>query len=156
LRISFELQYMILSYMVVEQAMIPLPNARLISSIAVTSYSHSERRCGYCRGFDIKSDEDCRCVNSISYSTSCRCVSLFDGIFLVSKEIRIEAMRLYWSENTFLLHDCLENSGLDDGNNTWPVRLGLEHDITTVPLKYFRMIRRLVADTPSDFRSPWD
>lgn len=91
--LPLEILSMILSNLVVEETPIPLKNARL--NVRLPGHQHhSKRCCGHCRGddFTVQNDEECRCTGLLSYSTSCRCVSLSEGIFFVSKSIRDEAL----------------------------------------------------------------
>lgn len=58
---------------------------------------------------------------------------LSDGVFHIFKEIRAEALRLYWSENSFLIVGYVESD--------------IEDAILTIPAQYFTLIRKLVIDT---------
>lgn len=123
LKLPAELQSMVISHLVVEDGLIPLQSRRWTDQSIHNGY-HVKSCCGHCRGFSIENDDECRCINSGSYSTSCRCVSYFVAISFICKNIRKEALRLYWSYNTF----CFQ--------------------ITPVPTEYFKQ-RRLIIDTLS-------
>jgi hypothetical protein len=140
-KLPAELRSMVLSHAVVEEAMVPLKNPRL-QICSPRHKIHAKRCCGHCRGAGIVVDCDlnCRCINMESYSTSCRCVSLSDGIFFVSQEARAEALRVYWSKNKFILHKHID--------------FGLGHTLRSVPKPHFKMIRHLVIDTPSYLEGP--
>lgn len=140
LKLPTELRSMVISYLVVEDGPIPLHSRRLSSQPIRIGY-HFIRCCGPCRGFYIETDDKCGCINTESYSTSCRCVSLFAPIFFVFKDVRTEALRLYWSEYTFCMHD----KGPDSPTAIHPRRIqGL---IAPTSTNKFQQVRRLVVDT---------
>lgn len=124
-----ELQSLVIAELVVGPSMVPL---RRLSSW--------NGCCGHCRGSIIDDKTTCLCANTKSYSTSCRCVSIFDGIFLASKPIRAEALRLYWSQNTIVHRGMLCTIRVPG------------HFLTRVPTAFFNMIRHLAIDTPCCIR----
>lgn len=130
-----EVQSMILSHLVVEESLVPLKNTRL--NARLPAHRHRSRRCcGHCRGrnFSVQHDGECRCTSSLSYSTSCRCISLSDGIFFVSKNIRNEALKLYWANNTILLHGWV--CGQDQACSLWEENIS--RDLYSIPRDLFK------------------
>lgn len=65
LKLPAELQYMVISHLVVEDGLIPLQSRRLTDQSIHNGY-HAKRCCGHCRGFSIENDDECRCINSES------------------------------------------------------------------------------------------
>lgn len=94
---------MIVFHTVVRSRPIPLINYRLDTNHKPIPF-YSKSCCGECRGSGLlnTTEKECRCTDFESYSTSCRCITLRDGIFFVSTAIRQEALKHYWKENTFI------------------------------------------------------
>lgn len=127
-----EIQSMVLAHAVTDDGRIPIqyPNSYGISPVR---WPHAARCCGHCRRKLVLTDIDCRSINNESYSTTCRCVFLSDGIFLTTKDLREEALRLYWKKNIFLI------AGFD------------EYDIASAISSFpeFRKIQRLDISSSS-------
>lgn len=139
-KLPAELQLMSIGQSVTDSGMVPLHNCRLVDRHHCpilnreSEYLHVKRCCGHCRGFRIRSDEACRCINEENYSTSCRCVSLSDNIFATPDSIGEEALKSYWKKDTFFVHRDPPDIGAM-----------CEH----VRLEDFKLIQRLVIDTRS-------
>jgi hypothetical protein len=89
-------------------------------------------------------------ISSESYSTRCDCGSLSAGIFLVSKNIRTEASRLYWSNNTFFYHGPVgpDHFGYADDANF--VQVDYVRVLKEVPKSCSKTMRRLLIDILSN------
>jgi hypothetical protein len=99
-----EVQSMILEHVIEGPACVPLYTPAMHHSYRL----HAKPCCGSCRAIEIVSDRDCRCNGLHGNSSSgCRCLSLSDGVFQVSKGLRSGVLRLYWSTNTFMAHGAM-------------------------------------------------
>lgn len=103
--LPFEIQSMIVSHTVVSRDPIPLRNYRSETCLLDSTQSGAVDNVVAPIG---TTENDCRRTDFESYSMSCQCITLREGIFFASTAIRLEALKLYWTENTFIFQGQID------------------------------------------------
>lgn len=137
---------MIVFHTVVRSRPIPLINYRLDTNHKPIPF-YSKSCCGECRGSGLlnTTEKECRCTDFESYSTSCRCITLRDGIFFVSTAIRQEALKHYWKENTFIYQGKIDQGNIYSFRRL--VHCPFGQAINRSFESHFRTIRHIIIET---------